>query len=127
MLCEVQQLSDVTYRLYDFGRSGRELHLEKSLDVADLGPREARAPRVEIGGGRELLAECEYFRTERLAVRGSAVLPVRARDSICVALAGEGTVAGVPFCAGEAWEIAAGSGPFGVESSDAVVLITQAA
>ncbi len=40
-------------------------------------------------------------------------------------MTGSGIVAGVAFCAGEAWGMAAGSGPFGVESSDAVVLITQ--
>jgi mannose-6-phosphate isomerase class I len=36
-LWEIQQNSDVTYRLYDYGR-GRPLHLDKALDVADLGP-----------------------------------------------------------------------------------------
>jgi len=35
-LCEIQQNSDVTYRLYDYGRP-RELHLDQSLQVADLG------------------------------------------------------------------------------------------
>jgi mannose-6-phosphate isomerase len=124
-LCEVQQLSDVTYRLFDYGRKGRELHLEKGLDVADPGPREAYVPRTDRGGGRSLLAECRYFRTERMAVRGSATLEARARNYLCIALAGEGTVAGVPFGAGEGWEVAAGSGPFLVESPDAVMLITQ--
>jgi len=125
-LCEVQQLSDVTYRLFDFGRTGRELHLERGLEVAELGPREGFVPRVDLGGGRELLAECGYFRTERLSVRGSATLPARARNHLFVALAGDGVLAGIPFRAGEAWEIAAGSGPFEVESSDATALITQA-
>lgn len=127
-LCEVQQLSDVTYRLFDYGRTGRELHIEKSLDVAVLGPREALVPRLDLDGAlgdRALLAECEYFRTERLLVRGSALLPVRERNYLCIALAGAGVLAGVPFSAGEAWEITAGSGPFEVESPDAAVLITQ--
>ena len=125
-VCEVQQLSDVTYRLFDFGRTGRELHLDRGLEVAGLGPRESFVPRVDLGGGRELLAECAYFRTERLAVRGSATLPARTRSYLFVALAGVGVLAGVPFRAGEAWEIAAGAGPFEVKSPDATALITQA-
>ena len=40
-LCEIQQNSDVTYRLYDYGR-GRDLHLEKGLAVASTGPYEGR-------------------------------------------------------------------------------------
>ncbi len=125
-LCEVQELSDVTYRLFDYGRTGRELHLERGLEVAELGPREGYVPRVDLGGGRELLAECGYFRTERLSVRGSATLAARARNYLFVALAGDGVLAGVPFRAGEAWEIAAGSGPFEVKSPDATALITLA-
>jgi len=50
-LWEIQQYSDVTYRLYDYGR-GRPLHLDKALDVAHLGPHP--------GPGR-LPAGCNYF------------------------------------------------------------------
>jgi mannose-6-phosphate isomerase len=125
-LCEVQELSDVTYRLFDYGRTGRELHLEPGLEVAELWPRDGYVARVGLGGGRELLAECEYFRTERLTVHGSATLPSRPRNYLFVALAGDGTLAEVPFQAGEAWEIAAGSGPFEVKSPDATALITLA-
>ncbi len=36
MLAEIQQNSDLTYRVYDFGRTGRELHIEKALKVIDF-------------------------------------------------------------------------------------------
>ena len=36
VLCEIQQNSDITYRLYDDGRP-RELHLEKAAAISDLG------------------------------------------------------------------------------------------
>ena len=36
-LVEIQQTSDITYRLYDYGRP-RELHLDKGIEVADAGP-----------------------------------------------------------------------------------------
>jgi len=70
VVCEVQQLSDVTYRLYDYGRP-RELHLDDSVAVADCCPCDASRAPVDLGGGMELLAECEYFRTERWTVDGS--------------------------------------------------------
>ncbi|MGH9674434.1 MAG: class I mannose-6-phosphate isomerase [Bryobacteraceae bacterium] len=50
-LWEIQQNSDVTYRLYDYGR-GRPLHLDKALDVAHLGPHP---------GPGGLPAGCTYF------------------------------------------------------------------
>lgn len=70
VLYELQQSSDVTYRLYDWDRGDvggqkRELHLDRGLDVADLHP-----PRhhlitplsIETNGvGREILCACHYF------------------------------------------------------------------
>ena len=40
-LCEIQQWSDVTYRLFDYGRP-RELHLDEGVRVSRLGPHPAR-------------------------------------------------------------------------------------
>ena len=36
VLCEIQQNSDVTYRLWDYGRP-REIHVEKAVPICDLG------------------------------------------------------------------------------------------
>lgn len=61
-LVEIQQNSDVTYRLYDYGRP-RELHLDDGLAVARAEPYPA-ARSLRTGGGREgcrLLAQCEHF------------------------------------------------------------------
>ena len=41
-LCEIQQNSDITYRLYDYGRP-RELHLDQAVPVADLGVHPGRS------------------------------------------------------------------------------------
>jgi mannose-6-phosphate isomerase len=56
VLCEVQQQSDITYRLYDYGRP-RELHLDHALEVSHLGPCDTRA-RPREG---EPLVWCDYF------------------------------------------------------------------
>ncbi|MER3451678.1 MAG: mannose-6-phosphate isomerase [Thermus sp.] len=69
MVYEVQQPSDLTYRIYDYGRP-RELHLEKALEVAILEP--TPLPRFEPlrrGGGVRLMA-CPYFALYRYDLRG---------------------------------------------------------
>jgi len=92
-LCEVQQNSDITYRLYDYGRP-RELHLERGLAVATLD----RHPGVSTPDGSRV-ADCEHFAADRVSVEGSAV----ARPGFAIALEGEGTIAGRATRAGEVW------------------------
>jgi mannose-6-phosphate isomerase len=72
VLFEIQQKSDLTYRVYDYGRrdarSGqpRELHIEKSLDVADYTPAaHGVVPPRTLAPGRELLVACDFFALER--------------------------------------------------------------
>lgn len=64
-LFEIQQSSDVTYRMFDWGRS-RELHLDAALDCAILEPADLSRPP----GAR--LAVCEHFVVER--AEGEAIL-----------------------------------------------------
>jgi mannose-6-phosphate isomerase len=69
ILLEVQQNSDITYRMYDYGRA-RELHIEKSLEAARLVTRAGKvAPRVL--GDRTVLLDEAYFRIERIQVEVS--------------------------------------------------------
>jgi mannose-6-phosphate isomerase len=74
ILCEVQEYSDLTYRVYDYGRvdargKPRELHIEKALNVIQFGwPRGGKASQIRLPGQklhRSLLAACRYFTTER--------------------------------------------------------------
>jgi mannose-6-phosphate isomerase len=69
ILLETQQNSDITYRLYDYGRP-RELHVEKSLEAMRFETRAGLVPpRVE--GDRTILIDVEYFRVERIPVKGT--------------------------------------------------------
>lgn len=78
VLVEIQQCSDTTYRIHDWGRLGpdgqsRELHVEQALDVIDFGPAGAvpMPPRVvEARAGllREVVAECGHFVVERVRI-----------------------------------------------------------
>jgi mannose-6-phosphate isomerase len=72
IVTEIQQNSDTTYRIYDWGRP-RPLHLQQSLDVLDFALVEPSAikPKTvldEEGFKVEQLASCPYFETERLTM-----------------------------------------------------------
>ena len=73
-ICEIQENSDITYRLYDYGRP-RELHLEHGAEVSHLGPHEFTPKPVTLAEGREELVACEYFRIERLRPKSGIVIP----------------------------------------------------
>jgi mannose-6-phosphate isomerase len=62
VLAEVQQNSNVTYRVYDWGRAGRALHVRQALDVArvEAHPGPLRAEEPDAGTSRELL-HCDRF------------------------------------------------------------------
>ena len=64
-LIEVQQNSDITYRLYDYGRP-RELHLEEAIAVARGAPHPARLRRHLPDSGAIELVNGPHFRLDRL-------------------------------------------------------------
>jgi mannose-6-phosphate isomerase len=109
-LCEVQQHSDVTYRLYDYGRP-RELHLDKAIQVSFT---DAVSPQSVM-----LPIDCPYFHTE-LARTTSSLLykPESGRFHVLIFVSGAGSIAGRPFREGEAWLVPAGADPFQIEPQD---------
>jgi mannose-6-phosphate isomerase len=67
ILLETQQNSDITYRMYDYGRP-RELHIEKSLEATRLSTRAGKIPPKSLSD-RSILIDVEYFRVERIIER----------------------------------------------------------
>ncbi len=111
-LVEIQQNSDVTYRLYDYGRP-RPLHLDKGLAVSDLNPHPGPQPPLKSAAGYKLLACCRYFATELLDYsKGFVYQPDPARLHTLVTLEGTGAIAGRTFGPGECWLIPASAPPF---------------
>jgi len=123
-VCEVQQHSDVTYRLYDYGRP-RELHLDHGIAVSQLCPYDAFVKPLDLSPAKQLLAESQYFRTEKWTVKGVLGVPNPAKPTIYIALEGEGTIAGTDFRAGEAFEAAADTQGFDIAGESAVFLVTS--
>src|SRR5215469_284628 len=71
VLCEIQQHSDVTYRLWDYGRP-RELHVEQALPITDTGVHPGPVAPVPIADGRDLLVRSRHFVTEAVSLRPGA-------------------------------------------------------
>lgn len=96
LVYEVQQTSDITYRVFDWNRpltAGRALHIEKSLAVANpAGMGQVR--RAQVGAGRQTLASCDYFRLELLEWQGEMQLAgMGERFAALTVIEGEGEVA----------------------------------
>jgi mannose-6-phosphate isomerase len=104
VLCEIQQNSDITYRLYDYNRRdaqgrARDLHLEKGLEVTHFGEQAGgklnRVPFNSNGASEESpLVACRYFATEHWEFRG-AVTAASSREhfDLLIFLEGKGTIA----------------------------------
>ena len=122
LICEVQQNSDTTYRIYDFDRleNGklRPLHLDKALEVInfDEEPRLSRAgsrPRHEVPGAvLEPLVQDPYYTVDRLEVTGTYHQLAEDRFQIFSMLEGTGSLvhSAKPYSvqAGETWFLPAG-------------------
>lgn len=98
-LLEVQQNSNTTYRLYDWGRSSRKLHIEEALASIDWDqtlPLKIEPKIIEDDSSHQLekLIESPYFIIERLQIKNKWNIPVDKRTfQILFCQKGSGTVA----------------------------------
>ncbi|MBE6728997.1 MAG: mannose-6-phosphate isomerase [Ruminococcaceae bacterium] len=105
LIAEVQQNSNVTYRVYDYGRVGadgkpRELHIEKALKVSDLSPVKAEAEKTSVkkdDADLTTLSRCPYFTAVKAVVNGN--YRITPKDSFMSVLItkGDGEIDGKPF------------------------------
>ncbi len=97
-IAEIQQTSDITYRIYDFGRVGldgqpRELHTELSKEAIDYSVLDDYKTNYEsIKDAEAPLVDCEYFTTSLLDIDKPFTKNVKELDSflICICVAGSG-------------------------------------
>ncbi len=96
LLAEIQQTSDVTYRIYDFDRvdaegNKRELHVEEALDAIDYKHYdEYKSPYDPSINKAEYLAGCNYFKTNRLYFDQSITRNYSDLDSFVIYVVAEG-------------------------------------
>ncbi len=107
-ILETQQNSDITYRLYDYGRlqngKPRELHIKKSIDVIRCPHKDVTASGAveKIGNSRiHKLINCSYYSVSRLDVNGSLDYMLPVPFSIYSVLKGDGSINDVPVKKGD--------------------------
>lgn len=95
IIAEIQQNSDTTYRVYDYNR-GRELHVQKALDVADLSLRGEKSRGLKIdedGYSKTYFCLCEHFSLELYDIEKSVKESSnKERFYIFTAVEGEGEI-----------------------------------
>ncbi len=118
LICEIQQSSACTYRLYDYGRKDRfgnyrELHIGKALDVMDCRPYTPQKLEAETEKGEQYesrqLCCCKYFISVLYRIKGEMELAFSEESFtsvICIGGAGnlsvkDGDVESMEFRAGE--------------------------
>ena len=97
LLAEIQQTSDVTYRVYDWGReynpaTAREMHVDLAIDVIDYTPvgqyKTAYTPQRNVPVS---LAACPYFTANLLDIDRAVERPLLPRDSFVIYICLEGS------------------------------------
>lgn len=130
LIAEIQQNSNVTYRVYDYGRVGkdgkkRDLHIEKALAVTN------RAPVIQDKSNYPHVADCDYFTVDKLNLDGKVMKKMEgnvSRESFAsiLILEGQGTISDaeetLEFKKGDSFFLPAGSGDYAVEGTcDALI------
>lgn len=75
LVAEVQTPSDTTFRVYDWGRAGRELHVRQALECIEFGPAPAAA-RLPKGKFSGRLVSTEFFQVHEAHVPAGGVIPL---------------------------------------------------
>lgn len=128
LLVEVQETSDVTYRIYDYGRLGadgkpRQLHIPQALDVTLREP-----PKAQDFHGH--LAQCDYFTVDAVEGDFEDVCDETSFTSLLV-LEGKGTLTetatgeSLPIRKGQSLFLPAGTGAYTVTGTDLKCLRTR--
>ncbi|MBE6124735.1 MAG: ROK family protein [Erysipelotrichaceae bacterium] len=132
MVAEIQQNSNVTYRIYDYNRKDkngktRELHIDKALAVTN------RVPPVKENTGFPHIADCDYFTVDRVNLDGisryrmQGTVTEKSFLSLLI-LDGEGTISSQgekkSFRKGDSLLITAGSGDYQIEGKCDALMTT---
>jgi mannose-6-phosphate isomerase len=103
VLCEIQQNSDVTYRLWDYGRP-REIHVEQAVPICDLCVHPGASHPVHLGDGRDELVRSKHFVTESVTLRaGGSFAPDAHPCQLWICIEGEASIGDESVRAGEVW------------------------
>lgn len=140
LIAEIQQNSNITYRIYDYDRIGldgkpRELQIDKAVDVTKTwsAPPRRRRPSVQFDGySADVIADCQFFTTTELHITEEAAFPPSNGISYTHLLCTDGDAAliyddGVimPISKGDSVFLPANFGAYTLRSKDCTLLSTQ--
>jgi len=121
LICEIQQNSNLTYRVYDYGRKDkdgktRELHIDKALKTTSLRKFE---PIIFT----DCLGKCEYFTVEKHEINGGKEITVNETSFQCITcVKGSGFIDQQAFVLGDSYFIPAGFGVYELNGVCEVIL-----
>lgn len=130
LIAEIQQNSNVTYRLYDYDRrdkdgNPRELHIEKGVASATLTRSPVRAI-PECSDGSRLLGSCPFFQVRERKIRGAAEIPLHPESYLCLmSVGGRLSVCGEFVAPGETLFFPAGTDRIPVEGVGTLLQISN--
>ena len=133
LLAEIQQNSNTTYRVYDYGRLGadgkpRELHVEKAIDVTNCTPpTRSTNPEGELVSGNgyksQLLTRCDLFNVEKVSVTDSYTTNADENSFVSVLVTdGKGMIDEIEINKGDSLFIPANYGEFTVTGKTELII-----
>ncbi len=133
LLAEIQQNSNTTYRVYDYGRLGadgkpRELHVEKAIDVTNCTPpTRSTNPEGELivadGYSKQLLTKCDLFNVEKVSVDTIYTSTANEKSFVSVLVTdGNATIDGIEIKKGDSLFIPANYGEFTVKGKSELII-----
>ena len=101
VIAEIQQRSDATFRIFDYGR-GRELHIDKAIAVSIAGPADAQVTPRRLTETRTLLVSNPYFTFEKIDLAPNSAWQLNAKqETWLLAIAGDGRAGSFEVAAGD--------------------------
>jgi phosphomannose isomerase type I len=133
LIAEIQQNSNSTYRVYDYGRLGkdgkpRELHIQKAIDVSKTEPAKYGTKpfgkKEEISGGtRQMLTECPLFSVYNYELCGKVELNANEESfNHILVVDGSGKIGGREFKKGDSFFVPANYGNYEIEGNGEFIL-----
>ena len=133
LLAEIQQNSNTTYRVYDYGRLGadgkpRELHVEKAIDVTNCTPpTRSTNPEGELlvkdGYSTQLLTKCDLFNVEKVSIDTTYTSKADEKSFVSVLVTdGNATIDKIEIRKGDSLFIPANYGEFTVTGKSELII-----
>ena len=111
LICEIQQNSNLTYRVYDYGRKDkngneRELHIDKALKVTNLN-------KFEPITFEDCLGKCEYFTVQKYEINGEKKFSTDEKSFQCITcVKGNGFIDDMEISQGDSYFVPANYGKY---------------